>query len=169
MFRALSRLKFLFSAEDRNLKNPAILRAVSRSDQAIPTSAEGAVVLFEVEKEKNAILIADGEATFLRPTIYNFFVSFNLGVTAGFASAIESWAEVFDPVSGWLPAPDTGKVLDFDRFNQGYIDMSVNVTVRLGSKVRVKIRSRSGNPELKAQALDNGVVSPSAQISISEV
>ena len=148
---------------------PSYYRAISRVTQPIPTTAGGAVIQFEVEKESKEITYSNGELFINVPGEYVGLVDISLDVGAGFINAIETWVEASNDGIVWNPSPDSGQVFDFDAFNEGHVTYSASFAEASPRYLRLKIRSTAGAPTLGTSTLANGVVQPSARISLSRV
>ena len=132
-------------------------RAVSLVTQVIDNS--GSTILdFEVEKEAVEMSMSNGEQTFTKGGIYSISINLNADDT----SNLEAWIEMYDDIlSLWAPIPDTG-VFDKGRYLE-------SVTIGTNVKLRIAANSTGGNITLAPVTLTNGIIAPSATISVAKV
>ena len=149
-----------YSEQLTELQNPPDsprYRAVSLVTQTIDNS--GSTILdFEVEKESVDMSMSNGEQTFAKGGLYSILINLNADDTTN----LEAWIEMYDEVAtSWVPIPDTG-VFDKGRYSD-------SVTIGTNVKLRIAANSTGSDVTLAPVTLTNGIIAPSATISVAKV
>ena len=153
--------------------NPSYIHLVLSEDLEISDSNSGSVVVCDTVVATNDTITYEedgGTVLIEKEGVYVVATKLHVNVRSGGGNEIEAWLEESTDGTNWSAIDYSGEYREISSSGEGAFSTSLNLTIEEDTYLRAKIRDAgNGSPELQTYTLNNGVIAPSAFISVSRV